>query len=94
MLIVDKAVVENASGKNKLLTSVRYTCKEILFKPHIFFRRKEYKWILLVYGATYMAANSIDSLCKHYKMDVTRYKLFGVTAVNMSLSILKDRAFA
>lgn len=44
-----------------------------------------------------MAANSIDSISKHYNLfqNSTNYlQLFGVTFVNMFLSILKDRAFA
>lgn len=44
-----------------------------------------------------MTANSIDSITKHYDLfnNSTNYlQLFGVTLVNMYLSILKDRAFA
>lgn len=47
-----------------------------------------------VYGPTYLAANTIDSACKHYKISDTYPKLFGVTLINMVMSIAKDKAFA
>jgi hypothetical protein len=47
-----------------------------------------------VYGPTYVAANTIDNACKHYQRSDVLPKLFGVTLVNMVMSILKDKAFA
>ena len=41
-----------------------------------------------------MAGNSLDSLCKIYQVDDVLPKLIGITAVNMTASVLKDRAFA
>lgn len=66
-----------------------------MFKnPLRFFTNKKYLWIIAVYGPTYIAANTIDSLCKIYTINDLMPKLFGVTAVNMVMSILKDRAYA
>lgn len=65
--------------------------------PIKFVGEKSFKWILLVYGSTYMTANSIDSVSRHYDLfnnSINYLQLFGVTFVNMFLSILKDRAFA
>lgn len=57
-------------------------------------RRREFLWIIAVYGPTYIAANTIDSLCKIYRKNDIVPKLVGVTFVNMIMSILKDRAYA
>lgn len=51
-------------------------------------------WIVAVYGSTYMTANTIDSICKITNTSDIYPKLICVTAVNMTLSILKDWAFA
>jgi hypothetical protein len=41
-----------------------------------------------------MAGNTIDSICKIYGINDLYPKLLGVTALNMTASVLKDRAFA
>ncbi|RQM11951.1 hypothetical protein DD237_007204 [Peronospora effusa] len=61
--IVDRAIIENASGARPL-------------------------------GPTYMAANAVDSVCEYIETDNQMPKFIGTTAVNMSLCIAKDRAFA
>ena len=63
-------------------------------QPLKFFSSRQFLWIFAVYGPTYVAANTIDSLCKIYRTDDIMPKLVGVTFVNMVMSILKDRAYA
>lgn len=94
ILTVDKAVVENSSGKSTIAKSVASSVKSLAFSPLKYIMRKEFIWIYFVYGSTYMCANSIDSMCKITGTDDVIPKLIGVTAVNMTASILKDRAFA
>lgn len=50
--------------------------------------------LCLWYGSTYIANNTIDSLCKIYHLNDVVMKLVFVTAVNMTTSIMKDAAFA
>ena len=45
-----------------------------------------------VYAGTYATANSVDSFCKNYGIPHEMPKLTIVFGVNMTLSILKDRA--
>lgn len=94
MYSIDKAVIEKTDRNLPINKSVANTLKKMVGNPLKFFTNKKYLWIVAVYGPTYIAANSIDSLCKIYKTNDLMPKLFGVTAVNMLMSILKDRAYA
>ena len=94
MLAVDKAVVEKASGNVSMMGSIKNTGFSLLKNPIKFVASREFLWIFGVYAATYSTANSIDSLCKINKTSDVVPKLVGITAVNMTMSILKDRAFA
>lgn len=94
IMAVDKAVVEATSGSKGVFQSFFGTLKHAVKNPLIFLRSREFLWIFAVYGSTYMAANSIDSVCKITETSDVIPKLIGVTAVNMTASILKDRAFA
>lgn len=94
MLIVDKSVVESLAGKTTITKSVIKSVQKMFLKPNQFFINGSFAWILSVYGGTYMANNSIDTLCKVYNVNDLIPKLIGVTSVNMVLSILKDAYFA
>ena len=54
--------------------------------------RNSYNSFLKVYAGTYATANSVDSFCKNYGIAHEMPKLTIVFGVNMTLSILKDRA--
>jgi hypothetical protein len=49
-------------------------------------------WLWTVYATTYSSANSVDAYCKHYGYNEVMPKLWIVFMVNMTFSILKDRA--
>ena len=49
-------------------------------------------WLYTVYAGTYTSANSVDAFCKHYGYNEVYPKLSIVFMVNMTFSILKDRA--
>jgi hypothetical protein len=92
--MVDKAIVSNASGKEKLLPCMINGLKEFLTKPHIFLRRPAFLMIWGVYSGTYCVANSIDALCERSERDATNSKLIGSAVTNVTLSVLKDKAYA
>lgn len=63
----------------------------MLMKPKMFFTAYEFKWILLVYNATYLTSNLAD----HYVipwLDPAVSKLLAVFLVNTTFSLLKDKA--
>lgn len=50
--------------------------------------------LIQVYSSTYASANCVDSFCKNYGIPHEFPKLTLVFCVNMTMSILKDRALA
>eukprot|EP00670_Eutreptiella_braarudii_P009868 CAMPEP_0174311250 /NCGR_PEP_ID=MMETSP0810-20121108/3602_1 /TAXON_ID=73025 ORGANISM="Eutreptiella gymnastica-like, Strain CCMP1594" /NCGR_SAMPLE_ID=MMETSP0810 /ASSEMBLY_ACC=CAM_ASM_000659 /LENGTH=313 /DNA_ID=CAMNT_0015419455 /DNA_START=154 /DNA_END=1093 /DNA_ORIENTATION=- len=62
--MVDKAVMENASGRNTIWGSMGGTCKQILFSPHRFLMKPEFMLVCSVYAVTYGTANSMDTMSK------------------------------
>eukprot|EP01023_Acetabularia_acetabulum_P009994 TRINITY_DN14538_c0_g1_i10.p3 TRINITY_DN14538_c0_g1~~TRINITY_DN14538_c0_g1_i10.p3 ORF type:complete len:285 (+),score=25.38 TRINITY_DN14538_c0_g1_i10:637-1491(+) len=94
MMMVDKSVTENASGKRTLTESLLKSAYEFTRKPWNFYRRPELWMIFGVYSATYFAANFLDSIGDVKKEEQKTAKFLGVTTVNMSASIAKDQAYA
>lgn len=91
---VDIAVTSAQSGKQKLFVAFSQQLKIMIVTPHKFLTDKPFLWIYAVYALTYAANNTIDSLCKIYHVNDVIPKLIGVTATNMTISILKDSALA
>jgi hypothetical protein len=92
--IVDRAIVSNASGKEALVPCLINGVKELVLKPGYFLRQPAFLMIWGVYSGTYCAANSIDALCERAGKSSTTPKFFGSAATNVTLSVLKDKAFA
>jgi len=91
---VDRALAENAAGRVPLFTSFFTSLKEMASTPIKFLGTPQFKWIWLVYAATYATANSCQTICDHQKRDVKFPKLFSTFIVNTGTCIAKDRAFA
>ena len=92
---VDVAVTAKQSGLfPNIFAAFMNQFKKMILTPHVFFLDKPYLWIFTVYSSTYIANNTIDSLCKIYKVNDVVPKLVGCTAINMFMSILKDAALA
>ena len=93
--IVDRAIVENISGKNSLVRSLKRSTYNLAKNPFRFVStKKEVRWVLFVTGNTYAAANVTDTVCQNYGVPVETPKLFVVSAVNIFTTLCKDRALA
>ncbi|GAB9465544.1 hypothetical protein Gpo141_00002950 [Globisporangium polare] len=92
--IVDRAIIENASGARPLATGVKELARAFVANPLQFVRKREFAIVFGLYTATYASANAIDTVCEFTESDNQVPKFLGTTAVNMSLCIAKDRAFA
>lgn len=92
--IIDKAIVSNASGKEKLVPCIMNGLKILLKKPSNFLRQPAFLMIWGVYSGTYIAANSIELLCEQSKKSAVIPKFIASSATNTTLSILKDKAYA
>lgn len=92
--IVDKAIVSNASGLEPLVPALVNGVKTFFTKPLYFFRQPSFLFIWGVYSGTYIVANNIEAICERNDQSSFYPKFVGSSAANISLSILKDRAFA
>lgn len=95
--IVDKAIFSNASGKATLKESVSDGLRSLLLKPHHFIRDKSFLWIWMVYSGTYVTKNCTERFVERQKRPNNQVQgaVFITSAgANMSLSLLKDRAFS
>jgi len=63
------------------------------FSPS-FFRTSQFRYVWLVYGATYSIANAAATLCDLNDVPPAYYVLAASTTANTTTCIIKDRAFA
>lgn len=97
ILVIDKAVVQNAAGSTSLTSAVLQGAKDVFFRPLNLIKSVPFWMVWGVYGSTYAAANLIDVYCERSEVsegNASIGKLVGTTAVNMSASLVKDVAFA
>lgn len=89
--IVDKAVIENASGRIPLWSGVKNGLRSFFVKPQAFMSSFEFKWVFMVYASTYTSGNLADHV--HLNgVDDSILKLFITFAVNTTASLIKDKA--
>jgi hypothetical protein len=92
--IVDKAIVSNASGREALLPCLINGVKAFLSNPIYFLKQPSFLLIWGVYGGTYTVANNIEALCERNQQKPMYPKFIGSSCANITLSVLKDKAFA
>ena len=92
--IVDKAIVSNASGLEPLLPCLVNGIKSLFMNPIYFFKQPSFLFIWGVYSGTYIVANSIEGICERRKQAPLYPKFVGSSVANITLSVLKDKAFA
>ncbi|RLN46902.1 hypothetical protein BBJ29_002910 [Phytophthora kernoviae] len=92
--IVDRAIIENASGARPLGRGLKEISLDFVRHPLRFVGKREFMLIFGLYTATYVSANAADTVCEFAEKDSQMPKFISTTAVNMSLCIAKDRAFA
>ncbi|KAI9891272.1 MAG: hypothetical protein M1814_002962 [Vezdaea aestivalis] len=97
--LIDRGIIENASGRARLGESVRNSCRLLFTRPGTYFFSKPFGLIYLLYSSTYITANVSDTI--HSSMRAlpssastpTTSKFLATSATNMSLSLYKDSAF-
>ena len=92
--IVDKAIVSNASGLEPLVPCLINGIKSLFSNPIYFLKQASFLFILGVYTGTYLVGNSIEAICERNQQDSFYPKFVGSSAANVTLSVLKDKAFA
>jgi len=96
---VRRAIIENASGKRKLMPSLKASASSLLLQPHRFMASKPFILIFLVYGSTYLSANALDTFKsttdgKAAHTTTSGLMKFAATSTtNLGLSLYKDTQF-
>ncbi|KAK0260286.1 hypothetical protein LTR91_012132 [Friedmanniomyces endolithicus] len=97
--MIDKAIIENASGKRKMMDSLKASCSTLLLRPHRFLTSKPFALILMLYTGTYLAANTLDTFKSTTNNKAASSTTSGATkfaatsAANLSLCLYKDSQY-
>ncbi|KAF1361017.1 hypothetical protein EJ07DRAFT_164629 [Lizonia empirigonia] len=97
--IIDKGIIENASGRNSLRDSLKSSARELLLRPHRFLAGKPFALIFTLYFGTYLTANTIDTLSSarhHTPLPSTTAgpsKFLATSTANLALCLYKDSQF-
>ncbi|KAF2877412.1 hypothetical protein BDV95DRAFT_625309 [Massariosphaeria phaeospora] len=97
--MIDKGIIENASGRNTLGESLRASARELLLKPHRFLTGKPFALIYILYFGTYFTANTIDtasSTMHNTPLSSTTAgtpKFLATSTSNLALCLYKDNRF-
>ncbi|CAK1364075.1 unnamed protein product [Cercospora beticola] len=97
--MVDKAIMENASGKRPLMQSIKASLSQLLLRPHAYIASKPFALILMVYGGTYLSANFLDTFKSTTRARPASRtsagfdKFIATSAANVGLTMIKDSQF-
>ena len=97
--IIDKSIIENASGKRPMMASIRASLSTLLLRPHHFLVSRPFRLIFMLYAGTYLTANTLDtakSTIDNKPASATTSGMAKFTATstaNLSLCLYKDSQF-
>ncbi|KAH7134365.1 hypothetical protein EDB81DRAFT_96883 [Dactylonectria macrodidyma] len=97
--MIDRSVMENASGRRSLASSIGNSIKTLVTRPHHLLFSKPTALIFLVYGSTYLTANTVDTSFSTINNRPASSTTAGVTkfaassAANIGIGIYKDQVF-
>ncbi|KAI1468866.1 uncharacterized protein F4812DRAFT_424954 [Daldinia caldariorum] len=97
--IIDRSIMENASGRNTLGNSLRASLRTLLRRPHAVLVSKPVALVFMLYGGTYLTANTLDTATATVRnapaAGVTSgtAKFAASSAANVGLCVYKDQVF-
>ena len=92
--------MENASGRNTLKASLQGSLKNLLLRPHTLLFSKPFALICMLYGGTYLTANTLDTATSTVQnkpstlVTAGTLKFAASSSANIGLCLFKDQAFA
>ncbi|OBT62799.1 hypothetical protein VE03_07704 [Pseudogymnoascus sp. 23342-1-I1] len=98
--IIDKAIMENASGRAPIKESLKASFRSLILSPKSMFFSKPFGLICMLYGGTYLTANTLDTITSTVTAkDATLVtagplKFAASSTANIGLCLIKDRKFA
>ncbi|RSL71949.1 hypothetical protein CEP54_001041 [Fusarium duplospermum] len=97
--IIDRSIMENASGRNTLAASIKSSLRTLLLRPHTLLLSKPTALIFCLYGGTYLTANAVDTasstVSNRSASSVTAgtTKFAASSTANIGVCIYKDQVF-
>ncbi|KAF2725964.1 hypothetical protein K431DRAFT_317378 [Polychaeton citri CBS 116435] len=97
--MIDRAIMENASGKNTLGRSLADSLRHLLLRPHQYLTARPFALILMVYSSTYLAANTLDTArataqgTPASSVSSGPAKFAATSFTNMGMGLYKDSQF-
>ncbi|THY33069.1 hypothetical protein D6D00_01103 [Aureobasidium pullulans] len=97
---IDKAIIENASGRAALGLSLRSSFATLTLRPHHFLFSKPFALIFALYTGTYVTANTLDTCSSTISAKSASTttsgpaKFLATSSANLSLCLYKDSRFA
>jgi hypothetical protein len=91
--------MENASGANTIACSIKTSLRSLFLRPHTIVLARPFAYIVMVYGGTYLTANTLDT-CVSTTRNLPASHVTSGTAkfaasstANVGLCVFKDQAF-
>ncbi|KAI3397734.1 hypothetical protein diail_10387 [Diaporthe ilicicola] len=98
--IIDRSIMENASGRAKLGDSVKSSLRNLVLRPHTMIFSKPVALIFMAYGGTYLSANTVDTAYSTVRNKPATLVTSGTakfatsSAANIGLGVYKDQVYA
>ncbi|RDL31952.1 Uncharacterized protein BP5553_09354 [Venustampulla echinocandica] len=97
--IIDQGIMQNASGQSTLKESVKTSLTSLVLRPHTILFSKPFALICMVYGGTFVTANTLDTITSTVKnkpythVTADTMKFAASSTANIGLTLIKDQAF-
>ncbi|KAG5969953.1 hypothetical protein E4U55_001911 [Claviceps digitariae] len=97
--IIDRSIMENASGRNSLLQSIQSSLRHLAKNPRAALFSRPCALILMLYGGTYLTANVLDTTTSALtnkpasSVSSGASKFVASSAANVGLCMIKDRSY-
>ena len=91
--------MENASGRDTLMNSIKTSLRSLLLRPHTIVFSKPAALIFMLYGGTYLTANALDTATSTYhnrpasSVTAGTSKFAASSAANVGLCMYKDQVY-
>ncbi|KAI1430501.1 hypothetical protein GGR50DRAFT_208212 [Xylaria sp. CBS 124048] len=97
--IIDRSIMENTSGRNTLAASLKDSLRTLFTRPHAVLFSRPVALIFMLYGGTYLTANTLDTATSTLQAKPITYVSTGTdkfvlsSTANIGLCIYKDQVY-
>ncbi|KAF3020634.1 hypothetical protein E8E14_012043 [Neopestalotiopsis sp. 37M] len=97
--VIDRSIMENASGRQSMGSALKSSLSTFLRRPHALLFSKPVALIFMVYGGTYLTANTLDTATSTVQnqaatqVSAGTLKFAASSAANVGICIYKDAVY-